>query len=476
MQIVFERKRQSSLKISIILIDWSCRDSFHILNYLNGQTVPRRQYEVIWIEYYNRRSPEIDKMLKMSAQNNEYPCVDKWILMEMPDNIYYHKHLLYNLGIVVSRGDIITFCDSDAVVKPTFVENIIKKFEEDSNVVLHIDEVRNINRKFYPFNNPAIEEIINNDSKNFRNGKTIGIMDQEDPLHTRNYGACMSARREDLIKIGGADEHIDYLGHVCGPYEMTFRLINAEKREIWHQEEYIYHTWHPGTDGHNNYFGPNDGRNMSTTAFDIRRSGRIMPLVENKAIKTLRLNGGSVSYEKLAAEVFSQLDTEGWSKDRVRRMRRSMLVSALRFSLRNFWAKFSVLKIILGMIVKQSRFKAKTHTENKVMPRGVSLKFYMVFVFIRRMWRNNVYAAQVCNQVIQSLVLSGVKEAAIYGRDDMADILCVIAKKSRFKAVNTTDLRGYKGKVIVASFTGIAEKAKRLKDMGIEEKNIVRLQ
>ena len=66
-------------------------------------------------------------------------------------------------------------------------------------------------------------------------GKTTGLLDNVDPLHTRNYGACMSALREDLLKIGGADEHIDYLEHICGPYEMTFRLVNAGKREVWYR-------------------------------------------------------------------------------------------------------------------------------------------------------------------------------------------------------------------------------------------------
>jgi len=65
------------------------------------------------------------------------------------------------------------------------------------------------------------------------------LLDKADPLHTRNYGACMSALREDLVDIGGADEHLDYLGHICGPYEMTFRLVNAGRKEIWHPKNFF---------------------------------------------------------------------------------------------------------------------------------------------------------------------------------------------------------------------------------------------
>jgi hypothetical protein len=127
---------------------------------------------------------------------------------------------------------------------------------------------------------------------NWRDGKTNGLWDTADPLHTRNYGACFCARRSDLIAIGGADEHLDYLGHVCGPYELTFRLVNKGLREIWHDQVFLYHTWHPGSDGDFNYIGPHDGRHMSATALAVRETRRIMPLVENASIRGLREGRG----------------------------------------------------------------------------------------------------------------------------------------------------------------------------------------
>ena len=99
----------------------------------------------------------------------------------------------------------------------------------------------------------------------------------------------MAARRNDLIEIGGADEHADYLGHVCGPYDMTFRLRNFGRKEIWHQKEFLYHTWHPGESGDLNFVGPHDGKLLSSTALKVLRSGNILPLVQNQVIKVLRL-------------------------------------------------------------------------------------------------------------------------------------------------------------------------------------------
>jgi hypothetical protein len=70
---------------------------------------------------------------------------------------------------------------------------------------------------------------------------------------------------------------------------MTFRLFNQGHREIWHQTEFMYHTWHPGQAGADNYLGPHDGRHVSTTAIEALTSRRVMPLVENAAIRRLRL-------------------------------------------------------------------------------------------------------------------------------------------------------------------------------------------
>ncbi|NIQ04070.1 MAG: hypothetical protein GWM98_29940, partial [Nitrospinaceae bacterium] len=145
-----------------------------------------------------------------------------------------------------------------------------------------------------------------------KDGTTTGILDQKDPLHSRNYGACMCAPRADLIAIGGADEHLDYLGHVCGPYEMTFRLRNLGREEVWHPSELLYHVWHPGQAGHGNYVGPHDGRHMSSTALSILASGRVPPLLENEAIRLLR-EGSELSREELTEKLIPPSCFQEWT-------------------------------------------------------------------------------------------------------------------------------------------------------------------
>lgn len=271
--------RRTRPKVSLILLDWSVRESFHLLHYLSLQDVDRDLFEVIVIEFYSTVSSAIEAHAEQ---------VDTWALLRMPEECYYHKHLMYNAGILLARGEICVICDSDAMVRPGFIRSIISSFDANPGIVLHIDQFRNSRRDLYPFCYPSFEEVTGRGCINHVSGITRGLADDRDTIHSRNYGACMCARRADLIAIGGADEHVDFLGHICGPYDMTFRLVNKGHTEVWHRSEFMYHTWHPGQAGENNYLGPHDGRHVSTTALDALRERRVMPLVENASIRALR--------------------------------------------------------------------------------------------------------------------------------------------------------------------------------------------
>lgn len=303
---IVKQSRRERPAVSLIFLDWSVRESFHVLHYLKRQTVRRDAFETIVIEFYGRESEAI------RAFADE---VDTWVVLEMPEQTYYHKHLMYNVGIALSRGEIVMIGDSDAMVTERFVERIIENFR-GGGIVYHMDQFRNSRRDFYPFNYPSFEAVVGAGCINFDAGKTAGISDVRDPVHRRNYGACMSARRVDLIAIGGADEHVDYLGHVCGPYEMTFRLINFGRREIWDDEEFTYHTWHPGQAGVDNYMGPHDGRQLSTTSTEALASGRVAPFVENRAIARLR-SGAASSPEDVLDQLIDPSYARSWDRRRL---------------------------------------------------------------------------------------------------------------------------------------------------------------
>jgi hypothetical protein len=296
MDVLHKTKFSSQPDVSLILLDWTVRENFHTLEYLNRQRFDRNRYEIVWIEYYDRRAPEIEAMMRRNSELGLPPQVDTWIVMNTSKGEYYHKHKMYNIGILNCSGRIVAVMDSDAIVKSTFIEEIVREFDKHERLALHFEQIRNFDQSFYPFNFPTIEEIIGPGCVNAVNGVPTGLLESTQSLkedwnlwHIYNYGACLCAKREDLIMIGGADEHEDYLGHICGPYEMTARLINAGVKDKLHDSHFLYHVWHPNQGGDNNYCGPNNGKGMSTTAMEIPRTGRVLPLIENPEIRKLRI-------------------------------------------------------------------------------------------------------------------------------------------------------------------------------------------
>lgn len=280
-------------KVSIILIDWGVRESFHAIDYLNKQTIPRSNYEIIWVEYYDHRPKSIQDHMAMGN-------IDKWIVLNKTG--MYIKHLIYNEGVVASTGEIVVICDSDAIFSPTFMESIIATFNEHKNekIILYLEEIRSNNKRFYPFKHipwegiwKAIMEAPGLVNWNSVVMKPSGLTTTHDIVHYRNYGACFCATRKSIIEAGGFDEHTSYRNLFCGPYELGFRLVNNGYKEIWHQSEWLLHLWHPWARYGVDIIGDSDGRNMNSTALEIRKTKAVAPLVENENIRNLRAGNKS---------------------------------------------------------------------------------------------------------------------------------------------------------------------------------------
>ncbi len=491
MQILFKKDSLVLPRVSIILIDWSCRESFHILDYLQNQTVPRDQYEIVWIEYRSHKASEIEKMLRQCELSGKMPVLDQWVMLEIPQDVYFHKHLMYNTGIFLSRGRVVVVCDSDAIMRETFVQTIIDSFDEKQNSVLHLDQVRNNDKRFYPFNYPSIEDVLGEGSINWKDGKTTGLWDMEDILHSRNYGACMAALREDLISIGGADEHVDYLGHICGPYEMTFRLVNSGRKEVWHPSEFLYHVWHPGQAGENNYLGPHDGKHMSTTALGARRTGRTLPLVENPAIKHLRLNGGSNSDPSLLGQFFSPERLKGWSVEQLKKKKRLLWRQWL--SPTGVFRQRRLSKALFKMASKQLWIKLTKVPRQLKTPRVALKKAINAYYFLRNIHQHNLYIAQQSRLILEDLTEHGTTQISLYGTGDIAEMLYGLTADVPLKINSVYDDFGDKaflgfdvqpvtecvkstGTIIIAAMVGIDEKIERLTKLGVERDRIVTLQ
>ncbi len=425
MKILYKNENQKKPLVSFILIDWSVRHSAHMLEYLHHQDIERDLYEVIWIEYYSKHFTDIEKKLSESlSRSRDNPILDQWIIMEVPDEYHIHKHSMYNTGIIFASGRIAVFCDSDAIVRPTFVSSIINEFDKDKNIVLYMDELRSSDKKLYPFSNPSVESIMKPRFLYSVNGKPEGSLDSTDWLHLKNYGACMCCLRQDAISIGGADEDISCLGYISGPYDPGFRLINAGRREVWSKDEWLYHTWHPGVGGENNYSGPDDGRKMSSTALEAVSSGRIFPLSENSHIRSLRLDGDKskvtpgfefslpIEWRK-ASSALKQSRIEFLSRVRLR------LKAVLLFYIFAFYIKH-IFQEMLPKVVK--KYLRKYYSPFS----GAAVAVNSLINTLKERWESSLYLLGLCFKSLADLKCR-TDEIVIFGDCLLAKILCIFA-------------------------------------------------
>lgn len=280
---VHKNASPSSPRLSIILLDWGCRERFTTLDWLRQQDVPNDQYELIWVEVYDRVVDEV--MMKAD------------IVITCGQQGIYHKHIGYNAGLLHARGELVCVCDSDAVFPPDFVRCVFRSFQmEDGGsavplVLMHYEWRTSL---LYPDGLTDTETLKDH------------ARWQWWPLIV-NEGACMTVRRADAIRFGGFDEHPSYRGYMCGPYDLGWRLINAGFPELWHDPSVaLWHFAHPdpiGTNGQRpslkqlmeKAYPHIDGHAL--TAVEAFSTGRFQPLRENPEIWALRMRDRRIGSE-----------------------------------------------------------------------------------------------------------------------------------------------------------------------------------
>lgn len=521
MRLVVNEQPGSKVDVSFILMDWSCRESFHILDFLADQSINRCSYELIWIEYGSNPSAELCKRISAARAKGKALPVDIYALMEMPEGLCYHKHLMMNLGICLAHGRIICWCDSDAMVRPTFVKSILETFEQNQDIVLHMDEVRNNDPSFYPFHYPTFDEVTGVGCINWVNGMPAGLLDMSDPLHSRNYGACMAALKDGLVAIGGADMHIDYLGHMCGPHEMTWRLVNAGKREIWHNHEWLYHVWHPGQGGDQNFAGPHDGLHISLRSLLCRDSDQIMPFVENPAIALLRNKLTSVGDPKLLDALIDPQWLKDWQYTFLKSTERRYFQGKRSITLKErngsdstasfrhhtpsplFGRKFNrfhllvLLPIVPGMVWRQLKVKYNARIWALTRYRHSAIREWLrkisaLIRFLKRILAFDKHWFRACWLTLAYAVQSGKRNIIVYGDGDAARILCNMSKllpitirsicpflphvNTRLfghEIISEEQLTKVEETLVIATFVNVTAYVTRLEKLGINRDRIL---
>jgi hypothetical protein len=215
------------MKISVVMVDGSFRERFHIVESLSRQTLTREDYEIIWVEFYDDVNDEI--------KNNERVKV---ITLNNASGDEYHSSFCFNEGIRSSKGEIMVIPDADVMVEPTFLESVLKEHEECDRLVMYFNRL-----------NEDEEDHTEDKSYDIEYLKKVG-------KHSTpgNFGGCLSVRKKWLLEINGYDQDpVFATGAHANGHDVYTRLKNHGLHVMWHPVEMLYHPWHPYPKG----FGDN---------------------------------------------------------------------------------------------------------------------------------------------------------------------------------------------------------------------------
>lgn len=207
------------MKVSVIMIDGSFRENTFGAEYFTKQDFLTSEYEVIWVEFYERAHEELysNEQLKIITLNNSKDTI-------------YHSSFCFNEGIKQAQGELLIIPDADVIVEPDFIQKAWDCHQENKGLVAY----------GYRCNEVAENRLSNLDFKQLKEKCVI-----TNPI---NYGGCLTVRKKWLIEINGYDHHeIFESGFHANGLDIYTRFRNFGLAIKWDHSLKLYHPLHAFT-------------------------------------------------------------------------------------------------------------------------------------------------------------------------------------------------------------------------------------
>jgi len=228
-----QQKKSQNPKISILLVDGSYRPHFAVIDSLKRQTFAADDFEVLWIEYYDKLKQEL--IDKMKDRNN-------FQVITLNENGIYHSSYCFNRGITASRGELLVIPDADVLAGENFLETVWNEHQTNERLVMY---VYRMDEPKQPGNPPFCLDL---DS----------LKKKCELVNPSNYGGCLTVRKKWMLKINGYERHEVFRtgGDHSNGLDVYTRFKNLGMHVMWHPELRLYHPWHPQNPRRINVYRP----------------------------------------------------------------------------------------------------------------------------------------------------------------------------------------------------------------------------
>ncbi|MDF1695710.1 MAG: glycosyltransferase [Saprospiraceae bacterium] len=207
------------MKVSVLMIDGSFRENTYGAKYFTKQNFPEGEFEVIWVEYYDRAKEEL-------YLNDQL----KVITLNYPRESMYHSSFCFNKGITEAKGDILIIPDADVIVEPDFIQKVWNIHQEFEKLVVY----------GYRYNEIAEDKLNSLDINELKQKCLI--------TNPTNYGGCLTVRKKWMLEINGYDQHHTFeSGFHSNGLDIFTRFRNFGMAIRWDHSLKLYHPMHAFT-------------------------------------------------------------------------------------------------------------------------------------------------------------------------------------------------------------------------------------
>jgi hypothetical protein len=259
-------------KITVLLVDGFYRPHFAVIDALKRQTFASDDYEVLWIEYYDRVKLELSD--KMKDKNN-------FQVITLNENGIYHSSYCFNRGIMSAQGELLVIPDADVLFEEDFLEKIWAEHQANERLVMYIyrmDEPKRQENLHFCLDLDKLKEIC-------------------ELTNPSNYGGCLTVRKKWLLKINGYEQDDIFRtgGDHANGLDVYTRFKNLGMHIMWHPKLRMYHPWHPHKPGSQNAYIPQ----------------KVLISHRAKSLDTLPYKGIDPAWDRdIPAQLIAQLEPE----------------------------------------------------------------------------------------------------------------------------------------------------------------------
>jgi len=214
------------------MVDGGYRPHFGAIDSMKDQDFPAEDFELIWVEYYEKIKPELENKIKEKANFKK---------VTLNKSGTYHSSECFNKGIENSIGELIVIPDGDVIFDKNFLSDIWNEHKKNEKLVMYV----------FRYDEPKEE---------FSSLKTdleylSGVCVLNNPS---NYGGCLTVKKKWLLRINGYEEHEVFRtgGDHANGLDIYTRFKNLGLHIMWHPTLKIYHPWHEHQPGRKERYNP----------------------------------------------------------------------------------------------------------------------------------------------------------------------------------------------------------------------------